>query len=90
MNSFEGRYESDSDRILHDARFDYLGRVDFSKLSGREFRERTEHGIKTDPVEWTDMQVKSLNDHDFLTATGRLLRSVQIEEQIARLREKAY
>ena len=90
LNSFEGRYESDSDRILHDARFDYLGRVDFSKLSGREFRERTEHVIKTDPVEWTDMQVKSLNDHDFLTATGRLLRSVQIEEQIARLREKAY
>jgi len=90
INSFENNYESDSDRIIHDARYDYLGRVDFVKLSGKELRERTEHGVKIDPGEWTDMQEKYLHDHDFLTGTGRLLRSVSIAEQVARLRGKAY
>jgi class 3 adenylate cyclase len=32
-NSFNDKQESVSDNILHDARFDYLGRVDFMKLT---------------------------------------------------------
>lgn len=90
INLFEERYESVSDRIMHDARYDYLGRVDFVKLSGKLFRERNEHGINTGAVQWREMQEKFLPDHDFLTDTGRLLRSVSIEEQITGLREKAY
>lgn len=90
INSFDERHESDSDRIMHDARYDYLGRVDFTKLSGKLFRERNEHGINIGAVQWREMQEKFLSDHDFLTDTGKLLRSVSIEEQTARLREKAY
>jgi hypothetical protein len=90
INSFEGRYESDSDRIMHDARYDYLGRVDFIKMSGKLLREMNEHGISTGAVQWREMQEMFLSNHDFLTNTGKLLRSVSIEEQIARLREKAY
>ena len=90
INSYGGRYETDSDMIIHDARYDYLGRVDFTIMSGKLLRERNEHGINTGVVQWREMQEKFLSDHDFLTNTGKLLRSVSIEEQIARLREKAY
>jgi len=84
-NSFEERYESEADKILHDAKYDYLGRVDYIKLTDKFLKERYEHGIITDHASWIDLQKKLLVNHDFLTKTGRLLRSVTIEEQIAEL-----
>jgi len=86
-NSFNGKHESDTDRILHDSRYDYLGRVDYIRLSEKLLKERNENGISTTPEEWSDIQKKLLTDHDFLTNTGKLLRSVPIEEQIAKLQE---
>jgi adenylate cyclase len=86
-NSFNGKHESDTDKILHDSRYDYLGRVDYIRLSEKLLRERNEHGISTAAEEWSDIQKKLLTDHDFLTNTGKLLRSVPIEEQIAKLQE---
>jgi hypothetical protein len=84
-NSFNEKYESDTEKILHDARYDYLGRVDYLKLSDKLLRERNEHGIITSPDAWRDIQKKFLKDHEFLTKTGKLLRSVPLEEQIAKL-----
>jgi adenylate cyclase len=86
-NSFNGKHESVTDKILHDARYDYLGRVDYIKLSEKLLKERNEHGIIVSPEEWSDIQKKLLTDHDFLTNTGKLLRSVPITEQIAKLQE---
>lgn len=84
-NSFDCRYVSAADKILHDARYDYLGRVDYRKLTDKLLKERKEHGIVTDAGEWVKMQERLLHEHDFLTATGRLLRSVSPEAQIASL-----
>jgi adenylate cyclase len=84
-NSFEDHYESRVDMILHDARYDYLGRVDFKKLTDRLQKELTEHGSGLRPDEWIMKQEKLLREHDFFTDTGRLLRSVSIEAQIASL-----
>ncbi len=84
-NSFNEHYESISDKILHDARYDYLGRVDYIKLADKLLRERKEHGKITDSRTWIDIQMKLLVDHEFLTNTGRLLRSVSVEDQIAGL-----
>jgi adenylate cyclase len=84
-NSFNEKYESFADKILHDARYDYLGRIDYVKLTDKLFRERNEHGIITDTNAWIDVQKKLLRDHDFLTKTGKLLRSVTVEEQAAAL-----
>jgi class 3 adenylate cyclase len=84
-NSFNEKYESDTDKILHDARYDYLGRVDYIKLSEKLLKERNEHGINKGTGTWRDIQEKLLTDHDFLTNTGKLLRSVPLEEQIAKL-----
>ncbi len=81
-NSFEGRCITIGDMILHDARYDYLGRVDYAKLTERLLKERKEHGIVTNPEEWTKIQQELLKEHDFLTRTGRLLRSVSLETQI--------
>jgi class 3 adenylate cyclase len=76
-----------SDRILHDARYSYLGRVDFRNLSEKLFRELSEYGKFTDPVSWREVLRKLLLEHDFKTKTARLLRSISVEDQIAGLDE---
>jgi hypothetical protein len=67
--------------------YDYLGRVDYIKLSEKLLKERNEHGIITSPETWKNIQEKILTNHDFLTETGKLLRSVPLEEQIVKLHE---
>ena len=84
-NSFDEKYESEVDKILHDAKYDYLGRVDYIKLTDRLLKERNEHGIITGDDNWLEVQEKLLLNHEFLTGTGKLLRSVTVEEQIAAL-----
>jgi adenylate cyclase len=84
-NSFNNTLQSVSDNILHDARFDYMGRVDYMKLTEKLLKERTENGKPSDRKTWIEMQRKQLIDHEFITNTGRLLRSVSIEDQIATL-----
>jgi adenylate cyclase len=84
-NSYTDCHESLSDRILHDARYDYMGRIDYIKLTEKLLRERTEYGKHTDNKTWIDFQVKQLVHHEFLTNTAKLFRSVRVEDQIARL-----
>lgn len=86
-NSFNEKYETLPDMILHDARYDYLGRVDYIRLTDKLYREQAEYGIITDKLLWLDKQKKLLRENEFLTKTGRLLRSVGIEDQIAALYE---
>lgn len=86
-NSYAGHQESLSDNILHDARYDYLGRVDYMKLTDKLLRERTEYGKHNDRKTWIEMQKKLLTDHEFITNTARLLRSVPVNDQIAGLLE---
>jgi adenylate cyclase len=88
-NSFLEIHESLSDNILHDARYDYMGRVDYIRLTEKLLRERTEYGKHTDNKTWIDIQIKQLSEHDFISDTAKLLRSVQAEDQIAALKETA-
>jgi class 3 adenylate cyclase len=81
-NAFENRQDTTGDKILHDAQYDYLGRVDYIKLSDRLLREESEYGHAHERKEWINIQKKLLKEHDFLTGAARLLRSVKIEEQI--------
>lgn len=84
--SFEGKCESAIDKILHDAKYDYLGRIDYIKLSERLLKEKIENGMSIELNTWIDIQIKLLEDHNFLTRTGKLLRSVSAEEQITALK----
>jgi hypothetical protein len=81
-NSFTDHWESAADNILHDARYDYLGRVDYMKLTEKLLRERTEYGKHSDNKSWIAAQRKQLSEHQFITPTARLLRSVSEEDQI--------
>jgi len=71
-----------TDMILHDARYAYLGRVDYKKLSEKLFRELKEYGRIQDDVSWTEIRKKQLREHEFLTNTARLLRNVSSFDQI--------
>jgi adenylate cyclase len=85
QNSFHDKQESVNDKILHDSRYDYLGRVDFIRLSNKLLREESENGIPHGKQEWTEIQRKLLLDHEFITDTGKLLRSVPVEDQVSAL-----
>jgi adenylate cyclase len=85
-NSYTNHYESSSDNILHDARYNYLGRPDYIKLTDKLFRERKEYGKDCDNKTWIEIQEKQLSEHEFITKTARLQRSVAVEVQIAGLK----
>ncbi len=85
MSSGSGQHESLADKILYDSRFDYLGRVDYIRLIEKLIKEETQYGKVTDKKTWVRDQRKLLSEHEFLTGTGRLLRSVSSEEQVAAL-----
>ena len=84
-NSYTNIQLSLSDRILHDARYDYLGRVDYIKLTDKLLRERMEYGKPSDKKTWLGMQKNVVEAHVFLTDTANILRSVSPVEQIAAL-----
>jgi class 3 adenylate cyclase len=84
-NSYNELQETHSDKILHDAKYDYLGRIDYTKLTEKLFRERSEYGKLSDMKTWIEIQKKLLAEHEFVTNTARLLRSVSAEVQISEL-----
>lgn len=87
-NSYNEKYKTLSDYILHDAKYDYMGRVDYIKLTQKLWRERAEHGKHSDNKTMIDIQKKLLAEHEFHTTTARLLRSVSVNDQLAALEAK--
>ena len=85
-NSFENVQESVTDNILHDARYDYFGRIDYIKLTDKLFKEQAEYGKTYRKKEWLDLQQKLLTDHEFKTEKARILRPIPVEDQIDSLR----
>ncbi len=85
QNSYNNILKTVSDNILHDARYDYLGRIDFLKLTDKLFKEEAEYGRIHERKEWTEIQRRLLIDHEYITNTAKLLRSVPLEDQIASL-----
>jgi hypothetical protein len=84
-NSYTENPETVPDFILHDARYDYMGRVDYIKLSEKLLRELSEYGKHVNRNKWISIQKQQLIDHEFRTNTARLLRSVSADDQIAAL-----
>jgi len=84
-NSFSEKLESSSDNILHDAQYDYFGRVDFIKLTEKLLKEETEYGLARDKKAWMQKQLKLLSEHDFITSTAKLLRGVTADDQVSAL-----
>jgi adenylate cyclase len=85
QNSYNDVQETLQDNILHDAVYDYLGRVDYIRLTQKLLREKMEYGKQTDIDQWLKGEEELLKEHEFKTQTGRLLRSVSVENQVKEL-----
>lgn len=85
-NSYSEKQESVSDNILHDARYDYFGRVDFIKLTEKLLKEETEYGKIKDSKTWMQNHLRTISEYEFITSTAKLLRGVSIEDQIAAMK----
>ena len=84
-SAFSSEQESRGGMVLHDAVYDYFGRVDFIQMADKLFREEMAYGKVNDPKAWfSDMAIK-LTENRFLTDTARILRSVPGDEQIKAL-----
>jgi adenylate cyclase len=85
INSYSGYPDTLTEKILHDSRYDYLGRIDYIKQIDRLLKEQLAYGKIIDRVNWFSEQELFLNKHDFFTNSAKVLRSVTAEDQIRNL-----
>jgi adenylate cyclase len=85
INSYTGSPVTISEMILHDARYDYLGRIDYIKQTERLFKEQMAYGKVNDRTKWNNEQRLFLAGHVFFTNSAKVLRSITLEEQIKNL-----
>jgi class 3 adenylate cyclase len=73
--------------IICDSDLDYLGRADFIPVSNALYEEMKAQNKMTSLNEWNKMQLKFISSHQYFTKTGRNLREVKKQEQIARIKQ---
>jgi hypothetical protein len=76
-------------KVLHDAVYDFTGRVDFISMVDKLFREELAYGKVIDPKIWFKNMIKKFEENPFLTGTARKLRSVSHEDQLSALQAYA-
>ena len=81
-SAFSPEQDSAAGRVLHDAVFDFIGRVDFVNMADRLFREEMAYGKVGELKDWFKELVRRVQDNPFLTETARRLESVARETQI--------
>lgn len=79
-------HDSAAGRVLHDAVYDYTGRVDFVAMIDRLYREEKAYGKTEDEKAWFKELISKIEANGFLTETARRLRSVPAGEQLNTLR----
>jgi HD superfamily phosphodiesterase len=70
------------EKILIDANFDHIGRVDFLIESDRLFQEYRTLGKANTKKEWNELQIGFLRNFDFFTSAAQRMREVSREQQI--------
>jgi adenylate cyclase len=70
------------ERIICDANFDHIGRVDFLIESDRLFQENRTLGKINSKKEWNEIQIDFLKKIDFFTTAAQKMREVTMEQQI--------
>ena len=85
-NAFSPVQDTAAGRVLHDAVYDFCGRIDFITLIDKLFREEMAYGKVKDPESWFSQIEKRLIDNSFLTETAKTLRSVAGEDQAKALK----
>jgi len=87
LKFYREEFESKPMMILHDAVYDYLGRIDFISLTEKLMKECKESGNVPDQQEWISSQKDFVLNHAFRTRTSQMLMSVTPEEQVMHLEE---
>jgi len=75
--------------VLHDAVYDYTGRIDFVTMIDRLYREEIAYGKINDPKTWFRDMYRKIESNSFLTGTARKIRSVPVKEQLNALQSFA-
>jgi hypothetical protein len=70
------------EKIIIDANFDHIGRVDFLIESDRLFQEYRALGKASTKKEWNESQIHFLKNFDFFTTAAKKMREVSKEQQI--------
>ncbi len=69
--------------VLHDAVYEFTGRIDFITMIDRLFREEMAYGKIDDTKTWFRKMASTIEENEFLTETARKLRSVHVQEQLS-------
>lgn len=88
-SAFLPHQESIAGMVLHDAVYDFTGRVDFISMADRLFREEMAYGKAYDPKAWFRKMIAMVEQNPFLTESARRLQSVPHDEQIRALKSFA-
>ncbi|MFN2313832.1 MAG: hypothetical protein ABR531_05205, partial [Bacteroidales bacterium] len=75
--------------VLHDAVYDFTGRIDFLTMIDRLYREEMAYGKIDDPKTWFRNMAVKIEENQFLTETARKLRSVTLQDQLNALQSFA-
>jgi len=75
-------------KIICDADLDYLGRSDFIPVSNMLYKELHEQNLIDSINDWNKLQIKFLTNHQYFTKTANILREVNKQTQIERLKKE--
>jgi adenylate cyclase len=84
-SAFVPEQKSISGMVLHDAVYNYTGRIDFITMVDRLYREEMAYGKARDQKAWFRNLTETIEQNHFLTETARKLQSVPQSEQIINL-----
>ncbi len=80
--AMEQEQSSAAGKVLHDAVYDFTGRIDFITMIDRLYREENAYGKIEDPKVWFRDMYRKIEKNQFLTETAGKLRSVTVNEQL--------
>jgi adenylate cyclase len=84
-DAFSAGQKTPAGAVLHDAVYDFMWRVDFSDMISKLYREEKAYKKVTDIKGWFDNIKRMVVTNNFITETGKLLHTVNREEQISAL-----
>ncbi|MBU8893002.1 MAG: HD domain-containing protein [Bacteroidales bacterium] len=76
------------EEIMCDADLDYLGRADFVPVSINLYKEYHERKKIDSILEWNQMQLKFIKNHQYFTKTAQKLREVNKKKQLENIQEE--
>jgi class 3 adenylate cyclase len=78
------------EKILIDARMEYIGRPDFTAQLKLLYQELLEAGMKINGQQFKNQQLELLYNFEFFTVAGQRLREVSVEDQMAKLEQERW